>query len=117
VEVPHIAYEELKERVDVNKSDLNVREKIESVRNSQQKRFRKDRLNAHMDAKDLENLLDMEKDAENMLVELSKKGNLSPRAFNKMKKVARTIADLEGSATIKLPHILEAFQYRPKMVS
>jgi magnesium chelatase family protein len=117
VEVPHIAYEELKEKVDASKSDLNVREKIESVRNSQQKRFNKDRLNAHMDAKDLENLLDMEKDAENMLVELSKKGNLSPRAFNKMKKVARTIADLEGSATIKLPHILEAFQYRPKMVS
>jgi magnesium chelatase family protein len=117
VEVPHIAYEELKEKVDTNKSDLNVREKIESVRASQQKRFKKDRLNAHMDAKDLEHLLQMEADAENMLVELSKKGNLSPRAFNKMKKVARTIADLENSETTKLPHILEAFQYRPKMMS
>lgn len=118
VEVPHIPYEELSEKVEEKESiGEGVRSKVERVRNAQQKRFKKDRLNAHMDAKDLEKLLEMEADAENMLVELSKKGNLSPRAYNKMKKVARTIADLEGSKTIKLPHILEAFQYRPKMIA
>lgn len=117
VEVPHIPYEELREKVKVeNGQNSSTRTDIGRVRGLQEKRFKKDKLNAHMDAKDLEKVLEMEADAESMLVEMSKKGNLSPRAYNKMKKVARTIADLENSPTIKLTHILEAFQYRPKML-
>jgi magnesium chelatase family protein len=40
--------------------------------------------------------------------------DLSARAYHRIIKLARTIADLEGSETIKEPHIFEALQYRPK---
>lgn len=43
---------------------------------------------------------------------LAKKGNISPRVYHKILKVARSIADLEKSHTVEPSHILEAFQYR-----
>ena len=47
------------------------------------------------------------------LIEMAfKKLNLSARAYNRILKVARTIADLEGCSTIEKQHILEAIQYR-----
>jgi magnesium chelatase family protein len=59
--------------------------------------------------------MEIENDAENLWVDLAKKFSLSPRSMQRVKKVARTIADLEGSKTIQTKHILESFQYRPKI--
>ncbi len=115
VEVPHVLYEDLIENTRPQNKKSDSREKIIKVRNIQLKRFNKDMLNAHMKAKEIEELTLLTKDAENILVEYSKKFNLSPRSFYRMKKIGRTIADLAGSDSVEVPHILEAFQYRPKM--
>jgi magnesium chelatase family protein len=42
--------------------------------------------------------------------------SLSARSFNKVLKIARTIADLESSLKVKPEHVLEALQYRPKII-
>jgi magnesium chelatase family protein len=46
---------------------------------------------------------------------LANQFNISPRAYHRVQRVARTIADLEGVERINENHILEAFQYRPKL--
>lgn len=123
VEVPHVAYEDLNQKIenknsasDETKPKENIKNKVVQVRETQRKRFGRDLLNAHMKTKDIEEKTNISKSAEDILVEYSKKFNLSPRSFYRMKKLGRTIADLSGSETVEVPHILEAFQYRPKMV-
>lgn len=124
VEVPHIAYEELSSSA-TSKTPLNpplnkggntsAKDKVKKVRETQQKRYGKDILNAHIKAKEIEEFVKLSKEAENVLLEYSKKFSLSPRSFHRMKKIARTIADLADSTAVEIPHILEAFQYRPKL--
>jgi magnesium chelatase family protein len=66
-----------------------------------------------MQSKDVERLLitDTARQTLNKSAQMMK---LSPRAYHRMIKLARTIADLENSAEISEDHILEALQYRPK---
>lgn len=93
--------------------EKNYKLQVLNARNLQNKRY-KNKLNAHIKNQDLVNL-EIDDEAENMWVSLAKKFTLSPRSMQRVKKVARTIADLDNSPTITLPHILEAFQYRPKL--
>lgn len=122
VEVSHIAHEEFKSprtrdaRVDplsqgVPKTD--PKSQILSARNLQEKRH-KHKLNAHIKNKDLEKM-EVDDEAENLWIDLAKKFSLSPRSMQRVKKVARTIADLDNSETVTTKHILESFQYRPKI--
>jgi magnesium chelatase family protein len=114
VEVPHIPYEELSQKTS-GKEGVSAKEQVKKVRDIQQKRYGKDILNAHIKAKDIEEFVDLSKETEKVLMDYAKKFSLSPRSFHRMKKIARTIADISGSPTVEIPHILEAFQYRPKM--
>ena len=111
VEVPHVAYEEF-----LNKESTpnNFEQQVLRVRSVQNSRYGNDKLNAHIGNKEI-NILDLLPEAEGVLIDYAKKFSLSPRSFNRLKKVARTIADLSGSQQIEIPHILEAFQYRPKV--
>jgi magnesium chelatase family protein len=122
VEVPHVDYEDLTSKTlplrqgsagqAIQKS---TKELVKKVRDIQQKRYGRDLLNAHIKAKEIEEYVKIAAEAEAVLVDYAKKFSLSPRSFHRMKKVARTIADLDGAEKILIPHILEAFQYRPKM--
>lgn len=67
-----------------------------------------------MGAKELVTSVFLEKEAEKMLNVAAERLGFSPRVYHRMIKVARTIADLEGSDIIKSEHILEAVEYRPK---
>jgi len=114
VEVPHIPYEEFaKKRNVVQKNSLI--EKVKDVRAKQLSRYGSDVLNAHIKAKEIEKFIKLSSEAEEVLMNYAKKFSLSPRSYHRMKKIARTIADISDSAEIEVAHILEAFQYRPKL--
>lgn len=114
VYVDHIPYE------DLSKKDLNqektesLRHKVLQAREVQHKRFTKEKLNSEMSAKEVSEYIQLEKDVENLLNETASRLSLSPRSYHRVMKLARTIADLEGSEIIERNHILEALQYRPK---
>jgi magnesium chelatase family protein len=67
-----------------------------------------------MNSKDLTNLIDLSKEVKDTLDKSAVKLGLSARAYHRVIKLARTIADLENQKDIALPHILEALQYRLK---
>lgn len=94
------------------------RQAVETARATQRRRFQthtgKITRNAEMGARDLVNLIYLDSEAERTLGLAAERLGLSPRVYHRMIKVARTIADLEGSKDVKAEHILEAVEYRPK---
>lgn len=65
-----------------------------------------------MNEKEFKKYCALNKECTDLLEVAFKKLNLSARAYNRILKVARTIADLEGSETIEKQHVMEAIQYR-----
>ncbi|MCA9353455.1 YifB family Mg chelatase-like AAA ATPase [Candidatus Nomurabacteria bacterium] len=96
----------------------SVKERVSLARKAQKNRFEKDGkkvfLNSDMNVKDLEVYAKLDENLKNILVKSAEKLGLSARAFHRVQKIARTIADLEGEEDIKEAHLLEALQYRPK---
>ena len=101
-----------------------LRDKVGQARVAQTKRFnkkdspaggpRKILRNSEMSARDLVNLVTLDKESRRTLDLAAERLGFSPRVYHRMMKVARTIADLEGSEEITNKHILEAVEYRPK---
>jgi magnesium chelatase family protein len=88
---------------------------IASAREHQRKRFGGKRMtNGTMGIRDIDSLIKLDEEVSSVLTESAKKIDLSPRAFHRVIKLARTIADLDESRHIQAEHILEALQYRPK---
>jgi len=94
------------------------RAKVEHAREAQKNRFnkkgRKILRNSEMSARDMVTLVDLDKESRKTLDLAAERLGFSPRVYHRMIKVARTIADLEGSEEINNAHILEAVEYRPK---
>ncbi len=91
--------------------------KIASARAHQAKRFENNphnTLNAGMSVRDIDRLVKLDEQVITLLNESAKRLDLSPRAYHRIIKLARTIADLDESRYVKEEHILEALQYRPK---
>lgn len=120
VEVSQINHADLSGRKSDNtkKSNPKIRERILSARAMQAERFskikRKIKTNSDMNSKDISNLIELSKEVKDVLDRSAVKLDLSARAYHRVIKLARTIADLEQKKEIELPHILEALQYRPK---
>ena len=116
LEVDRIMPHELSLESSGGEESKTFRTKVEQARNIQAKRFdgKKFRKNGEMGAKDLVTHVFMEKEAQKILAVAAERLGFSPRVYHRMIKVARTIADLEGSEIIKANHILEAVEYRPK---
>lgn len=86
---------------------------ITQARKTQYNRFKSSqKLNASMTNKELRTFCNFDIGAKAFLDTAAKKLSLSARSYMKVAKTARTIADLEDSKTIKIPHISEALQYR-----
>jgi magnesium chelatase family protein len=120
VEVSQINHADLSGRKidEKNKSNPKIRERIQQARLAQVARFsnlkKKIKTNSEMNSKDLSNLIELSKEAKETLDKSAVKLGLSARAYHRIIKLARTIADLENQKDIALPHILEALQYRLK---
>lgn len=115
VEVGAIAHDALlahtKERGETKRAQLA----IARARALQRKRFKKpERLNAGMSVRGLTHHATLTPLCADILNDAAKKLDLSPRAYHRSIKLARTIADLEEAEAIAEAHILEALQYRPK---
>ncbi|OHA58868.1 MAG: hypothetical protein A2571_00600 [Candidatus Vogelbacteria bacterium RIFOXYD1_FULL_44_32] len=99
------------------KTSAELSEKVKKAREIQEKRFADTNinLNAEMSAKQLTQFVKLSKELTNLLNTSAERLGLSARAYHRVIKLARTIADLEASADIKENHLLEALQYRPKI--
>lgn len=114
IEVAHIDHEKLSAERSGDDSQT-IRTRVAVARSIQAKRFADSiKTNGRMSVRDIEEVANLTPSAQNTLTRSAKMLNLSPRAFHKMIKLARTIADLEGSERVEESHILEALQYRPK---
>lgn len=118
VEVSQINYEKLSDIDNEKKETAEIKGRVMEAREVQKKRFasvnRKIKTNSEMSAKDINKITNLEKEAKEILNTSAKKLDLSARAYHRIIKLGRTIADLDKSKTIKPSHILEALQYRPK---
>jgi len=115
VEVPHIDYEKLTDDRLGEKSD-KVRARVEAARSLQSQRFNGTKLtaNAEMMPTEVREFCQTEESAQSLLKAAMKQLYLSARAFHRILKLGRTIADLENADIIKAHHIAEAIQYRPR---
>lgn len=113
VEVPPIKFAEVSDKKDAEESK-DIRERINKARKIQLERFKRKKYycNSFMSNKDIGAYCKTDADGESLLKQAMTKLGLSARAYHKILKVARTIADLEGETEIKSSHIAEAIQYR-----
>jgi len=98
----------------VSEDSESIRKRVEKCRKIQQKRFAGTTIfcNAHMNTKQIKQFCPVDQECKKFLQDALEKMNLSARGYDKVLKVARTIADLEESEKITLSHISEALQYR-----
>ena len=114
IDVPAVKYSELSSK-EKGEPSAAIRERIERARDVQSERFKDVKglhTNAQMETKEIRNYCKIDESGDELLRTAINKLGLSARAYDRILKVGRTIADLEGSADIKPEFISEAIQYR-----
>ena len=113
VEAPALEYEELKSR-NPSESSAEIKKRVNAARGAQQKRFAGTEIhkNADMDTKALNRFCALDADCEALMHRAFDSMGLTARSYDRILRVARTIADLDGSERIGAAHIAEAIQYR-----
>jgi len=111
IEVPPVKYEKLRQE-QLAEESKEVRKRVEKARQIQLERFDKTKTNSQMSNKELKEHCRLDEQAENLIKEAMIKFGLSARAYSRLLKIARTIADLEGITSISSAHVAEAIQYR-----
>ncbi len=120
VEVPAVQVDDLaqdRQAAKPGESSASIQDRIQKARNMQQERFAKEniQMNAEMRNAHLKKYAVLLPEVEHILRQAANRFQLSARSYFRMQKVARTIADLEGSGQIGVSHMAEALQYRPKI--
>ncbi|MDE6757920.1 MAG: YifB family Mg chelatase-like AAA ATPase [Clostridia bacterium] len=113
IEVDSISYEDFRSTIP-NESSKSIKERVERARKLQRERYAgtSTKTNDEMTNAQVKAYCKLEADSEAMLKNAFTRLNLTARASSRVLKVARTIADLEGSENIFANHIAEAIQYR-----
>ena len=114
VEVTPVSFSELSSK-EKGESSKDIREKVILSREIQEKRFSesdKTYSNSHMNSKHIQKFCILDSESSDMLKTAMEKLDLSARAYDRILKVSRTIADLAVSENIESQHIAEAIQYR-----
>jgi magnesium chelatase family protein len=116
IDVPAVNYKELRGSDSRSESSAQIRERVVRAREVQLNRFaaagERNYSNAQMGSRQIRTYCDLGTESERMLERAMQQQGLSARAHDRILKVARTIADLEGNPQIEGKHIAEAIQYR-----
>ena len=120
LEVPQIDPEKLSSLTGAAEEDsAAIRARVVGAREIQTERFRREtkriKLNSQMGVRELKYYASLTKECVKLLNDSARRFELSARAYHRVIKLARTIADLAGADQIAEPHLLEALQYRPKI--
>ena len=112
VEVKPVEYKKLKD--DKPETSKNIKQRVNKARKIQCLRYKKEKIysNAALTPKMIEKYCIIDQESKDILEKAFNKLGLSARAYSRILKVARTIADLDESNNIQKQHILEAIQYR-----
>jgi magnesium chelatase family protein len=114
IEVPAVKFREMSS-TQPGETSAQIRERVIAARQLQTARFaRKPKItcNARMGARELKSFCELDETTRDLLKHAMAEYNLSARAYDRILKVARTIADLAASDKITIEHISEAIQYR-----
>lgn len=114
VEAPPVSYEELTSSGREELTSAAIRENVKRVHEIERERFRssKIRFNSEIPSGSIALFCEMTPSAEELLKKAFRKMKLSARSYHRIVKVARTIADLDGSEKISEKHVSEAIFYR-----
>ncbi|MSR76352.1 MAG: ATP-binding protein, partial [Candidatus Ryanbacteria bacterium] len=116
LEMPQVEYAKLSSDVEVGETSATVRARVTSARDRQRARFGDAQfaVNSEMSLRDIKTHCVLAEPEKKLLEDASKRLDLSARAYHRVLKVSRTIADLAGAKNIQKEHLLEALGYRPK---
>ncbi|HUT21244.1 MAG TPA: ATP-binding protein, partial [Anaerolineae bacterium] len=115
IEVPRVDYDKLtSDRL--GEPSEQIRGRVEAARVVQRARFRGTKMacNADMGPAEVREHCEVDGSGKSLLRAAMQQLQMSARAYHRILKLARTIADLAGSARIEAPHVAEAIQYRPR---
>ena len=111
VEVAALEFEELSQKERAEPSD-RVRERVNGARELQLRR-QSASCNARLERDELDRFCALDESCQRLMKGAFERMGLTARSYDRILRVARTIADLEGSEDIRAPHLAEALQYRP----
>ena len=114
VEVPALEFDELSRTNRTAETSARIKARVDRARAVQSARFGADGpvCNARMDGADLARWCALDEGCQAMMKGAYERLGLTARSYDRILRVARTIADLDGSETVAIPHLAEAIQYR-----
>ncbi len=117
IDVPRVDYEKLMD-TDGSEPSESVRRRVQKAREIQADRFKNKgiRINSDMGSPEIKEYCKYDANAQNLLRSAMKQMSFTARAFHRILKLARTIADLDNSEIIKVQHLAESLQYRQRPV-